>query len=187
MDFRTCPACQASVLEDDVTECPFCGASMTTGKPSGKPQSPSTATAKPATTKPAAAGGKSAAGAPSKPTAKPGAKKPLGSGDPFEVDTSAARKAIPVRPKPAKGFMCAWSARCASVRVSSRNRSKEGSEVLQPGLSGACVSAAGPPEPEPEAPAPVDHSAKIWLAIVAVIVLVGGGDRVVISQEGRAD
>ncbi|REJ79800.1 MAG: hypothetical protein DWQ29_14580, partial [Planctomycetota bacterium] len=36
MDFRTCPACQASVLEDDVDDCPFCGASMT-GKPSAKP------------------------------------------------------------------------------------------------------------------------------------------------------
>ena len=45
MEFRTCPACQASVLEDDVEDCPFCGASMS-GKPAAKPKPTATAPAK---------------------------------------------------------------------------------------------------------------------------------------------
>ena len=32
MDLRFCPACNQSVLDDDATDCPFCGASMS-GKP----------------------------------------------------------------------------------------------------------------------------------------------------------
>lgn len=30
--FPTCPACKQSVLDDDVENCPFCGANMKTGK-----------------------------------------------------------------------------------------------------------------------------------------------------------
>lgn len=106
MDFRTCPACQASVLEDDVADCPFCGASMT-GKPAAKPK-PAAAPAKagataatrpetgtrPAATKTAAARPKSAA------VESPA---PADDGDPFDVDTRAVRQAVPISPKPLKG------------------------------------------------------------------------------------
>ncbi|WP_437201959.1 hypothetical protein [Planctomicrobium sp. SH664] len=105
MDFRTCPACQASVLEDDVQECPFCGASMS-GKPQPKKPAPQKASG-PAPSKPAAA---DAAPKPAAP-ATPAARRPSGPAirppdenaeDPFEVDTSAVRRAIKLSPKPTK-------------------------------------------------------------------------------------
>lgn len=102
MDFRTCPACNASVLEDDVEDCPFCGASM-----SGKPKPKSAAPATPSKPGPV---GKSAA-APSEPTKKPGVKKAAAApaaksqsaeDDPFDIDTTALRKAIKLSPRPTK-------------------------------------------------------------------------------------
>lgn len=46
----TCPACKQSVLDDEATECPFCGANMKTGKGGKGAAAPS----KPASPKPAA-------------------------------------------------------------------------------------------------------------------------------------
>lgn len=103
MDFRNCPACKASVLDDDAQDCPFCGASM-----SGKPQ---------AAAKKAPAPAPKAAAVAEKPPEK---KEPAGktgparrperrtpppeptSEDPFEVDTSAIRRAIKLAPRPTK-------------------------------------------------------------------------------------
>jgi hypothetical protein len=59
----TCPACKQSVLDDDATECPFCGANMKTGKGTkskpaapvkAAPKTPGPKTEAPAETKPAA-------------------------------------------------------------------------------------------------------------------------------------
>ncbi|MFV0442460.1 MAG: hypothetical protein ACK5Q5_02690 [Planctomycetaceae bacterium] len=114
MDFRTCPACKASVLEDDVADCPFCGASMKTGQPSRAAQPDSSRSTPSAATPPAATKGPASGKPPaSKPTpgtksstaGKPASKGKADSGDPFDVDTSAARKATPVRPRPSKGAM----------------------------------------------------------------------------------
>lgn len=107
MDFRTCPACQASVLEDDVADCPFCGASMS-GKPSTKPKAAATAPAKTAAAtaaRPAASPRPSGAkSAPTRPKAAT-AEAPAASdeSDPFDVDTRAVRQAVPISPKPLKG------------------------------------------------------------------------------------
>lgn len=67
----TCPACKQSVLDDDATECPFCGANMKTGKggnggksappPKAAPKS-SAAPASAGTSKPASSAGKSSTG-----------------------------------------------------------------------------------------------------------------------------
>jgi len=122
MDFRTCPACKASVLEDDVAECPFCGASMS-GKPAAKPAAPAkpsaappkgpTGAAKPSPTesKPApgpAGGAKPAAGGP-RPTGGPGGRPGIGRGNtvadeenPFDINMAELQKATPVAPKPTK-------------------------------------------------------------------------------------
>ncbi|MES2789866.1 MAG: hypothetical protein V4719_09605 [Planctomycetota bacterium] len=113
----TCPACKQSVLDDDATECPFCGANMKTGKGgSAKP---------PAATKPAAPAAKSPAtpppatkSTPSKPTSKPASRKsmlddddddPFAAGeddDPFAAatkqDAANKAKAIPVSVKKTK-------------------------------------------------------------------------------------
>ncbi|WP_145204451.1 hypothetical protein [Thalassoglobus polymorphus] len=109
MDFRKCPACQASVLEDDVDDCPFCGASMS-GKPKPKttsPKAPSKASSgtKATTAKdPGQKSSKSATGsAKAKPSSKAaGAAQKKDDDDPFEVDTFAVKKAIKLAPRPTK-------------------------------------------------------------------------------------
>ncbi|MDB5340166.1 MAG: hypothetical protein JWN70_5785 [Planctomycetaceae bacterium] len=114
----TCPACKQSVLDDDATECPFCGANMKTGKGGGS--------AKPLTPKPVAPAGKSSATPPpvskaatSKPASKPAASRksslddddddPFSAGeddDPFAAatkqDAANRAKAIAVSPKKTK-------------------------------------------------------------------------------------
>jgi|GEM_PF-1552852 len=125
MEFRSCPACNSSVLEDNVDECPFCGASM-----SGKPKPAASAAprpAKPAASAPAksvsggAGASKPAAPAAGQPAARPGAAPRSAAGakpaagrkeaketaseegdDPFEVDTSALRRAVKLAPSPTK-------------------------------------------------------------------------------------
>ncbi len=147
MDFRTCPACEASVLEDDATECPFCGASMTTGK-GGKPRTPAAAP----TEKPAAAT-KKAAGKP----AQAGRQKAQpDSADPFEVDTSSVHKAVRVRPRPAKGVMtrvvCPMCERPGFI--SEKDVGKEvrccNPECLVPIFVAQAPEKEPEPEPEPE-------------------------------------
>lgn len=113
MEFRNCPSCKASVLEDDVEDCPFCGASMS-GKPSAKPA-----------TKPAVKPSQSGSGRPANPVAPAGrgtppSKSPVAAGssrtrpepepdrpedtsDPFEVDPLAHKQATSVAIKPGKG------------------------------------------------------------------------------------
>ena len=102
MDFRTCPSCQASVLEDDVEDCPFCGASMS-GKPKPKP-APKKEAAESSKKPKSAAAPKSATKKPAKKKAAAPAKaeKDDGDDDPFDVDTSAVRRAIKLSPKPTK-------------------------------------------------------------------------------------
>ena len=112
----TCPACKQSVLDDDATECPFCGANMKTGKGGGS--------TKPAASKPAPPAAKSSATPPpvskaptSKPASKPSTRKssldddddPFAVGDdddPFAAamkqDAASKTKAIAVSPRKTK-------------------------------------------------------------------------------------
>lgn len=115
----TCPACKQSVLDDDATECPFCGANMKTGKGGGS--------GKPAAAKPVAPASKSSATPPpasksatSKPASKPAPASrksmlddddddPFSSGeddDPFAAatkqDAASKAKAIAVSPRKTK-------------------------------------------------------------------------------------
>lgn len=111
-----CPSCGQSVLDDDATECPFCGAAMK-GKPGAKP---------------APSAPKSAA--PAKKAAEP--KKAAANDadeDPFGVTSSfSARKAIQLLAKPGKGKlfrvlcpMCEspgfWSKDCIGKEVRCSN------------------------------------------------------------------
>lgn len=190
MDFRTCPACQASVLEDDATECPFCGASMTTGKPVGtaQPSGKAAAPAKSAAASPAAPAAKPAAGKSQPPARKPAAKSSA-SADPFEVDTSAARKATPVRPKPAKGYMiritCPMCERPGFI--SEQEVGKEvkccNPDCLVP------VFVANPPrekEPEPE-PEPQGSGRLLMYGLLAVVVVAGLGVVFVLNSRKAPD
>ena len=93
MDLRYCPACKQSVLDDDAEDCPFCGASMS-GKPTSAPKKPPEKTAaKKSTSEPPAKKRAAKKSQPEKPS----------DDDPFEVDQTAALKAIRAAPKPSKG------------------------------------------------------------------------------------
>lgn len=192
MDFRTCPACKASVLEDDAVDCPFCGASMTTGKPSGQAQPTSH---KPAPPKPAAA-------APA-PAAKPGAGKATPAGkspsparsaaktkddgaDPFDVDTSAARKATPVRPRPAKGYMiriaCPMCERAGFISEAEIGKEVKccNPDCLVP------VFVANPPREKGPEPEPVaSGSGRMWLYGLLGLAVVGGVTAVVVLNNRK--
>ena len=177
MDFRNCPACKASVLEDDAVDCPFCGASMTTGKPSGtaQPTSSKAAPAKPVGATPAVKppAGKVPTGKPS--PGKPVAKGKADSGDPFDVDTSAARRATPVKPRPAKGYMiriaCPMCERAGFISEAEIGKDVKccNPDCLVP------VFVANPPrEKEPE-PVPVaSGGGKLWLYGGLAVIVVGG-------------
>jgi len=115
MDFRSCPACKASVLEDDVDECPFCGASMSGKAQPGKPQpgkaqptsAKKTGPAKPASPSRPAASTEASASRGTSAGASRRATSPKSStgeekDDPFEIDTSALRRAVKLSPRPTK-------------------------------------------------------------------------------------
>lgn len=186
MEFRTCPACQASVLEDDAAECPFCGASMTTGKQVGQAQPKAAPKSTPA--EPAAAGKPAAkpAGAAAKKPAAKGAAAKNDSGDPFDVDTSAARNAVAVQPRPSKGRM---------LRIVCPMCEKAG--FISPQDVGKEVKCANPsclvpvfvarssektePEPEPDA---ASGSGKLWMYVgLALLVVAGGGLTFFLKQQ----
>ena len=176
MDFRNCPACKASVLEDDAEDCPFCGASMS-GKPSATPAKKPAATA--AKAAPAAAKAQASAGAAAKAPAKSksqAAPKPLDDGsDPFEVDTRTVVKAPPVRPKPAKGRM---------LRVVCPMCETPG--FISPKLQGMEVKCCNPdcmmpifkapkPKEKPPEEEPKRSTASIVFAVSAVVLLLAVG------------
>lgn len=102
MDLPTCPSCGQSVLDDDVDDCPFCGASMT-GKPSSQPkQASSAAGASPATVtvSPEKAATEKTGGGQQKKETTAGEEE-----DPFELERAAAKKkrVVPLHPRPQPG------------------------------------------------------------------------------------
>ncbi len=180
MDFRTCPACQASILEDDVDDCPFCGASLS-GK-SAKPKATPPAAAKPSGTKPSA---KPAATT----TSKPAPTKPSTTSrraesddedddaDPFEVDTSAVRDAHPISPKRTKTTplpvtcpMCETSG-----FISPRLAGKE-VKCCNPDCMVPVFKAPPLPKKEEvvvEAPQGMSLASKITMGVMGLLVLIG--------------
>ena len=104
--FPTCHACKQSVLDDDVENCPFCGANMKTGK-GGNQGLTAKATPKPIAKERPSAPSTPTAAAPSAktPPAKsaPAASSATDDDDPFGVDAAANSRAIPLSPRPAKG------------------------------------------------------------------------------------
>lgn len=83
MDLPTCPSCGQSVLDDDATDCPFCGAAMDGSSGGKKP----------------AAGEKSKKAAPQKEEQKPADEE-----DPFAIKQApSSGKAVQCARKPMKG------------------------------------------------------------------------------------
>jgi hypothetical protein len=185
MDFRTCSACKASILEDDVDDCPFCGASLS-GK-SAKPKAPAPAAgtkpaAKPTGTKPA---GKPATTASKAASAKPAATRRTDAddegedADPFEVDTSAVRDAHPISPK-----------RTKTTPVPVTCPMCETSGFISPRLAGKEVKCCNPdcmvpvfkapPLPKKEevvveTPQGMTMASKITMGVMGLMLLIGAG------------
>jgi hypothetical protein len=167
MDLPTCPDCGQSVLDDDAQDCPFCGASMT-GAPAKK------TTAKPT---------KKAEG--KKPSAKKKSEKAKSSGDdPFEMDTTAAQRAIPLQRKPSKGRMFRVSCpMCETNGFTSKKAAGRDVRCANPECLVPIFTAPKPEEPEkatPESEAASQETdnggsagMKIGVAVVA-IALIGG-------------
>lgn len=103
--FPTCPACKQSVLDDDVENCPFCGANMKTGKGGNQGLAQKAAPKPAAKASPSAPSAPAAAAPAAKATpAKPGPKASKDDDDdPFGVDAASNSRAIPLSPRPAKG------------------------------------------------------------------------------------
>ncbi|QDU81390.1 hypothetical protein Pla110_31310 [Polystyrenella longa] len=129
MDLRFCPECKQSVLDDDVEECPFCGASMSGNSSTGKtPAQPpkkkrgltprSEAKSPPKSAPPASPEKKAAPPAKERSSAgRPGflkdfggASAPADDSEIFNFDTSRLRKAFQLRPKPQRG--CTYRVIC---------------------------------------------------------------------------
>ncbi len=91
MDLRMCPSCQQSVLDDDVQECPFCGAAMDGSSPATKPVAKPAAKGKPSPAPKAQPQNKKAA---------PAKSSPEKDDDPFAVEIETTQKAIALRRKP---------------------------------------------------------------------------------------
>lgn len=90
MDLPTCPSCAASVLDEDATECPFCGSSMSSSSRTAADGKSNT------TTKPAQKA----------PSTKRNRRETVTDDDPFELERQQqSTKVISLLRKPVKGKM----------------------------------------------------------------------------------
>lgn len=144
MDLPTCPSCKQSVLDDDVDDCPFCGASM-----SGKPSATATAP-KPAASSPKVAE-KSNAGESEE-------QAPAGN-DPFAAvaEKKKPTKVVPLLPKPRSGRSIAVTcpmcetAGYTSSKAAGRDVKCANPECLVPIFTAPdSLEQEKPEEPEPE-------------------------------------
>jgi hypothetical protein len=181
MDFRTCPACQASILEDDVDDCPFCGASLS-GK-SAKPKATPPAATKPAatkpTSKPAATTSKAAPTKPSTTSRKTESDDEDEDADPFEVDTSAVRDAHPISPKRTKTTpMPVTCPMCETSGFISPKLAGKEVKCCNPDCMVPVFKAPPLPKKEEvvvEAPQGMSLASKITMGVMGLLVLIGAG------------
>lgn len=183
-----CPSCQASVLDDDAEECPFCGSPMDPAKakdfqPASQPAKKSSDTGKAATkskapspagrAKASPSGARTArrqAGSPSK-----AASKSATSDDPFAVDPSAMSGVIKLAPKPSQKrpqkIVCPM---CETVGYAPMAASGKDIRCANPKCMVPVFTApdfAAPKREEIEPPS----STGTTLVVVAVAVVVFGG------------
>lgn len=186
MDLPTCPACKQSVLDEDVAECPFCGASMKGGAAPPRAGT-TTAPAKAAPARSAPPRGAAAskpestrtASAATAPTATRDIPKsaPAADDDPFAVDPAIAAKATPVHRTSAPGKTL--EVKCPMCETTG---------FISPKLAGHQVKCCNPkclvpiftaPAPKKvEAPPPPPAKKKspvaIYAGIIGLVLVVGG-------------
>lgn len=181
MDLPTCPSCKQSVLDEDATDCPFCGASM-----KGGASSPRAVAAPPAKLSPSRsslpvklspAPSAPAAEAKAKPVAEkqsPPKRAEPADDDPFAVDESIGAKAIPLSPKPGPGKslelkcpMCETTG-YASPKVAGQQVRCCNPKCLVPIFSAPAPKKAEPPPPPPPPKKPVALYAGIGMLVLAL-------------------
>lgn len=185
MDLPTCPSCKQSVLDEDATDCPFCGAAMKGGSAtragSAPPaRMPAPRSAPPAKLQPAAApSGAEAKAKPAEGKAAPPKRAAPEDDDPFAVDESIGAKAIPLSPKPAQGK--SFEVKCPMCETTGYASQKAaGQQVrccnpkcLVPVFSAPAPKKAEPPPPPPPPKKPIALYAGIGIfSLIAVGVLV---------------
>ena len=200
MEFRNCPSCKASVLEDDVADCPFCGASMS-GKPGAKSapkaaggptKSPAPGAAKPATPaakSPAAEKAPAAGAARPRPSREPEPERPQDEGDPFEVDPLANKSATQVSVKAGKGrtfeIKCPM---CETVGFIAPSQAGKDVKCCNPSCRLPIFkSPKMPPEVvvEPEKPKGLSTLMLSIIGLVAVALVGGGGWYFLLREEPK--
>jgi hypothetical protein len=164
MDLPSCPACGQSVLDDEATDCPFCGASMS-GKPGAKPSS-----------KAATASGTTSGEKKRKPGSKDGGGKPA-SDDPFDVSAPVGRTAHQLLPKPAKGKlhrvlcpMCETPG-FSSIKVAGKEVRCANKDCLVPIFTAPALEGVTPTQPVAD---PVTEEKKGGLSIGMYVVIAVG-------------
>jgi len=181
MDLPSCPACGQSVLDNDVVDCPFCGASMSGGQPAS-PAASSPPTPQP--TQPEVPA-EAASTAPGPPTAEEGAAGEAD--DLFGIDPDTTRTAIPMSPRRAQGHslevVCPM---CEAVGYVSRRASGRDVRCTNPDCLVPVFTAPRLEKPPPAAPAEAEPTPRrgggLMLAVLLVAVLIGGGVLVVFGE-----
>ncbi|HVW02785.1 MAG TPA: hypothetical protein VHB77_20675 [Planctomycetaceae bacterium] len=174
MDLPTCPACKQSVLDDDAEDCPFCGASMKTGKP-GKGKPPAPAATKPVTA-PSKSTATAATPAPTKAT-KSAAAVPSEDEDPFAVE-SASQNAIPVSPKKTAGrtheVVCPMCEAKGYVPASAAGRDVKchNKHCMMPVYTAPALPKVEAPPPPPP---PKSSSAPLLIGVAVVLIAGAAG------------
>ncbi|MCC7421417.1 MAG: hypothetical protein IT428_14125 [Planctomycetaceae bacterium] len=186
MSLPTCKACGQSVLDDDVEDCPFCGASMKTGQPSkkaGAGAKPAPQAARPGAAKPAA-----------KPAARPApsssrAAPPMGlddddddfvppppDDDPFELEKKAAATVIQLRAAPAKGLslklVCPM---CETVGYTTSKAHGQSVKCANPKCLVPVFTAPEAKKEAPPPPPPAPPRSKVPLIMGAFFTLIALG------------
>lgn len=165
MDLLTCPTCKQSVLDEDATECPFCGSPMKAG---AAPAKPGGAAGK------GSGSGKSSTG---KGGAKPEPAKPA-EDDPFAVDPSIAAKAVALAPRPAPGrsfeVKCPM---CETVGYSSSKVVGHSVKCCNPQCLVPIFTVKAPKKEEPAPPPPPKPKSPIALyaGIIGAVLALGAG------------
>ncbi|MSR56822.1 MAG: hypothetical protein EXS05_04020 [Planctomycetaceae bacterium] len=187
MDLPTCPACKQSVLDEDVAECPFCGASMKGG---AAPPRTGTATA-PAKAAPARSAPPKGAASPrpestrtasaaSAPTSAHG-ETPKSAApaddDPFAVDPSVAAKATPVSRTTSPGktleIKCPM---CETTGYVAHKVAGHQVKCCNPKCLVPIFTAPAPKKVEapPPPPAKKKSAAALYAGIIGLVVIAGG-------------
>lgn len=170
MDLPTCPSCGQSVLEDDATDCPFCGASMS-GKPAAKPSAPS----KPAGGSPPPVRKKQQEGSAAPPVRRGSGGAAVAAEDgPIEADEEARAKAIPVRLKKVKGLVL--RVKCPMCESEGWVPAKAAGRDVRCANKQCLVPIFTAPElPKKEEEKPQEKKSLPWAYIAAGVLVVGGG------------